>query len=184
MRSLLSLVLIVTVLALGNVPAIAQSQLPKIGLITAGARPSRTGRISRNRGALMQGLEELGYVNGKTILIEHRKYKGRRNLIQQIAAELVRLKVDVIVPSGPTALRPTMKATKTTPIVMVNGGIDPVRDGFVKSLTRPGGNVTGLSMGKKGLGSKRMELLMEVLPSIRRVVYLNPNRRPEYLDEY
>jgi putative ABC transport system substrate-binding protein len=180
MRSLLSLILIAVVLALGNIPVIAQPQLPKIGLITAGAGAG----AGRNREALLQGLEELGYVNGKTILIEHRYYKGKRNLIHQIAAELVRLKVDVIVPSGPTALRPTMGVTKTTPIVMPNGGNDPVRSGFVRSLTRPGGNVTGLSMGTKGLGSKRMELLMEVLPSIRRVVYLNPNRRPVYLDEY
>ncbi len=179
MKSLLSLVLIVAVLALGNVPAIAQSQLPRIGLITQGLRPGA------GQKAFLQCLEELGHIDWKTILIEHRHYKGKRNLIPHLAAELVRLKVDVIFASGPTALRPTMEVTKTIPIVAPNLGSDPVRAGFVKSLTRPGGNVTGLAVGIKGLGSKRMELLMEVLPSIRRVVFINPHRRrPNFLDEY
>lgn len=112
MKSLASIVLIVTVLALGNVTAIAQPQLPRIGIIIgAGSRPGA------NTKAFLQGLEELGYVDGKTILIEHRSYKGKRNLIPHLAAELVRLKVDVIFTSGPTALRPTMEVTKTIPIV-------------------------------------------------------------------
>jgi len=181
MKSLLSLVLIVAVLALGNVPAIAQSQLPRIGRLGGG----RAAGKGANPKAFLQGLEELGYVVGKTILIEYRSYKGKRNLIPHLAAELVRLKVDLIFVSGPTALRPTMEVTKTIPIVTPNLGHDPVGWGFVKTLARPGGNVTGLSMGTKGLGSKRMELLKEAVPSVSRVVFLNPHRRsPTYLDEY
>ena len=181
MKSLLSFVLIVAVLALGNVPTIAQSQLPRIGALGGG----RWSGAGANPKAFLQGLEELGYVDGKTILIERRSYKGKRNLIPHLAAELVRLKVDVIFTSGPTALRPTMEATKTIPIVTPNLSSDPVKWGFVKTLTRPGGNVTGLSMGTKGLGSKRMELLKEVLPSVSRVVFINPHRQaPTYLGEY
>ncbi len=180
MKSLLSFVLIVAVLALGNVPAIAQSQLPRIGMI-GGTGP----RPGANRSGFLQSLKELGYVDGKTILIERRYHKGKRNLIPHLVAELVRLKVDVIVPSGPTALRPTMEVTKTIPIVTPNLGSDPVKWGFVKTLSRPGGNVTGLSIGTKGLGSKRMELLKEAVPSVSRVVFINPHRRRSvYTDEY
>ena len=175
MRSLLSLVLIVAVLVSAGRSAEGQqsAKLPRIGLLTSG--PASSPGNQRTRAAFLQGLEELGYVEGKNIIIEYRHANYKRKLLPQLAAELVRLKVDVIVPSGPTAVRRAMKATKTIPIVMPNGG-SPVRLGFVKSLSRPGGNITGVAGVVKGIRAKRVELLKETFSGASRVVVLNPVR--------
>ena len=139
MKSIFSLFLVLTLLVLGKTAAIAQEsrKVPIIGLLVSGS--ARV--VQPNRLALLRGLEELGYVEGKNISVEYRYANGKRNLLPELAADLVRLSVAVIVPSGPTAMKPALEATRTFPIVMPNGG-DPVERGFVTDLTRPGGNVT------------------------------------------
>jgi putative tryptophan/tyrosine transport system substrate-binding protein len=112
-------------------------------------------------------LRELGYTEGQNIATEYRYAEGRQDRYAQIAAELARLKVDVIVVAGgDPAIRAAMTATKTIPIVMVGGGADPVEAGVVESLARPGGNVTGLTNLSRGLSGKRLELLKEAVPKI------------------
>ena len=116
-------------------------------------------------------MQKLGYIEGKTIVIEY-KYGRRRALLSELAADLVRRKVSIIVTSGPTPTKIAMNATKTIPIVMVSGGGNPIDRGLVESLARPGGNVTGLYGRVKGLHGKRMELLIEAFPSVSRVAVL------------
>ncbi len=101
--------------------------------------------------ALRQGLRELGYVEGQNLVLEYRSAKGKRERIAEVAAELVRLKVDVIVTSGsPRAIRAAKRATRTIPIVMTGGSADPVEAGFAVSLARPGGNITGMTRSLSG----------------------------------
>ena len=121
-------------------------------------------------------LRELGYTEGQNIAPEYRYAEGKRDRDLELAAELVRLKVDVIVVAGGDgAIRAAMNATKTIPIVMVGGGADPVEAGVVESLARPGGNVTGLTNLTRVLSGKRLELLKEAVPKIARVAVLyNP----------
>jgi putative tryptophan/tyrosine transport system substrate-binding protein len=117
--------------------------------------------------AFRQGLRELGYLEGKNIVIEARYGDGRSEHLAALAAELANLKVDVIVTSGPTATRPAQKATSTIPIIM-SFDDDPVGSGFVASLARPGGNITGLSTLAPEISGKRLELLRETLPRLAR----------------
>jgi putative ABC transport system substrate-binding protein len=125
--------------------------------------------------ALRQGLRELGYVEGQKLVLEYRFAKGKRKRIPEIAAELVRLKVDVIVTSPqPSVIRATQRATRTIPIVIPEIHIDPVEAGFVVSLARPGGNITGLTNRESELHGKRLELLKEAFPRISRVAILWP----------
>ena len=134
--------------------------------------------------AFLRQLKQMGYSEGRNISLEYRWADGQHDLLPTLAADLVRLKVDVIVANGPTAIGPAIKATKTIPIVMVSGG-DPVNRGFVQSLSRPGGNVTGLSSDNAEVSGKRLELLKETLPFITRVALLNPeHRRPDRIGEY
>jgi putative ABC transport system substrate-binding protein len=126
--------------------------------------------------AFLRQFTEMGYAEGKNILFEFRQANGQFDLLPKLAAELVALKVDVIVANGPTAIDPVSKATKTIPIVMVSGG-SPVTRGFVKTVSQAGTNVTGLSSGNAGVNGKRMELLKETFPSIRRVALLDPEYR-------
>jgi ABC-type uncharacterized transport system substrate-binding protein len=123
-----------------SVEAQQPAKIPRIGFVTATPLPSIAGRIE----AFRQGLRDLGYVEGKNILIEYRDGEGKPDRFPEVAAELVRLKVDVIVTGGPTVTRPVKDATSTIPIVMAQD-IDPVGSGFIASLARPGGNITGLS---------------------------------------
>jgi putative ABC transport system substrate-binding protein len=184
MKTIFSLFLLITVAILCTPPAAAQEsqKIPRIGLLSSGA-PTTPGH-QRTRQAFLQGLEELGYVDGKNVIMEYRYANRNRKLLPKLAAELVRLGVDVIVPSGPTAVRPAMKATKTIPIVMPNGG-DPVGQGFVKTLSRPGGNVTGVAGIAKEIRGKRVELLKETLPRASRVALLVPDpKRTERAEEY
>jgi putative ABC transport system substrate-binding protein len=118
--------------------------------------------------AMQQGLRELGYVEGKNIVIEQRYAEGKPDRVPALAAELVRLKVDIIVTAGPLPTRAAKEATVTIPIVMSNEG-DPVGTGFIASLARPGGNITGLSNLAPELSGKRLELLKEIVPRLSRV---------------
>jgi putative ABC transport system substrate-binding protein len=123
-----------------------------------------------------QGLRELGYEEGKNIVIEQRHAYGKFEHLPALAAELVSLKVDVIVSSGPTATRPAKKATSTIPIVMTFDD-DPVGSGFVGSLARPGGNITGSSTLSPEISGKQLELLKEIVPRLGRVAVLATSSR-------
>jgi len=136
----------------------------------------RTAARERRRiAAFQQGLQELGYTDGENIVIELRRaVAGQRERLRQLAAELVRLKVDVIVATGGSSTQAAKEMTTTIPIVFTVSA-DPVGDGLVASLARPGGNVTGLSDLHSGLVTKRLELLKEIVPTATRVgVLLNP----------
>jgi putative ABC transport system substrate-binding protein len=133
--------------------------------------------ISPRIEALRQGLHELGYVEGKNIVIEWRSAEGKLDRVPALAAELVRLKVDVIVTGGATDTRAAKEATNTIPIVMAQDS-DPVGSGFVASLARPGGNITGLSTLAPEVSGKRLELLKEIIPKLSRVAVLGISTRP------
>ena len=133
--------------------------------------------MSARTEAFRQGLREMGYVEGKTILIEWRSAEGQLERLPSLAAELVRLKVDVIVTAGPSSTRPAKAATVTIPIVITNDN-DPVANGFVASLARPGGNITGLSALSAEIYGKQLELLKEVVPRLSRVAVLRDSTEP------
>ena len=157
--------------------AVAQAQqptkIPRIGFLSATSLSTMSARIE----ALRQGLRELGYVEGKNIVIEWRSAEGKADLLPALAAELVRLKVDVIVTGGPPATRAAKEATITIPIVMEQDS-DPVGLGYVASLARPGGNITGLSTLASEISGKRLELLKEIIPKLSRVAVLGTSTRP------
>ena len=118
-------------------------------------------------------LRERGYIEGQNIATEYRYAEGKPDRQSELAAELVRLKVDIIVVAGgDTVVRAAKNATKTIPIVMAGGGSDPVEAGVVESLARPGGNVTGIASFDRELGGKRLELLEEAVPKLARVAVL------------
>jgi len=123
--------------------------------------------------ALRQGLQELGYVEGQNLVIEYRSAKGKRNRLPEVTAELVKLKVDIIVTSGSIRVwRAAKKATRTIPIVIAGGTADPVKAGIVMSLARPGGNITGLTGREVDLHGRRLGLLKEAFPQISRVAII------------
>jgi len=169
MKSLASIVLIVAVLV--GVQRSAEGQqvkIPRVGLLFQGTPREGSSNFLQT---FLRRLEELGYIQGKNVSIEIRYARRKRDRLPQLAAELVRLKASVIVAAGPRVTRSVMKATKRIPIVMAGGG-NPVKRGFVDSLNRPGGNMTGVSSYVKGLNFKRMELLKETAPRISRVTIL------------
>jgi putative ABC transport system substrate-binding protein len=127
-----------------------------------------------------QGLRELGYVEGQNLVMENRYAEGSEERLRDLAAELVRLKVDVIVAGGATAIRAAQHATRTIPIVMAGAGDDPVRQGFVASLAHPGGNITGLSFLSAELPGKRLEILKETVPQSTRIAVLANPAYPAY----
>jgi putative ABC transport system substrate-binding protein len=134
--------------------------------------------------AIRLALRELGYIEGQNIAIEYRYAEGKVDRAPEHAAELVRLKVDIIVvASGDPWIRAAKNATKTIPIVMMGQGSDPVRAGLVESLARPGGNVTGLTALARELGGKRLELLKEAVPKLVRVAVLYDPASPPSLNE-
>ena len=148
----------------------AEAQQPKkihrMGYLSSLSPSSESNRSE----AIRIALRELGYVEGQNIAIEYRYAEGKPGRNEEIAAELVRLKVDVIVIAGADPLiRAAKNATKTIPIVMTGSGIDPVVAGHVESLARPGGNVTGITNLARELGGKRLELLREAVPKLARV---------------
>ena len=150
------------------------AKVPRIGFLSAVSSAS----IPRNRiTAFQQGLRELGYVEGKNIIIEYRFADGKQDRLKEIVAELLRLKVAVIVTGGPTATRPAKEATSITPIVMGFDN-DPVGSGFVASLARPGNNITGLSTLHPEISGKQLELLKEIVPKLFRVGVLGNWTQP------
>src|SRR5262249_6111669 len=161
---------------LGGV-AIAEAQqtkkVPRIGYLS-------TGSISSSlpyREAFHQGLRGLGYVEGKNIVVEYRFVEGKLDRIPDLVAELVALKVDVIVVPGSSLARAAKKVTTTIPIVMASAGT-PFAEGLIASLARPGGNVTGLANMVSDMGAKRLELLKVVFPTLTRVAVLPGPIRP------
>jgi putative ABC transport system substrate-binding protein len=141
------------------------AKIPRIGYISGTYDPSNPGPYVE---ALRQGLRELGYTEGKNFLIEYRGAEGKFETIPAIVAELVRLKVDVLVLPLIVAIEAGRKATSTIPIIMITQ-VDPVEAGLVASLARPGGNITGLATLQRDLSGKRLELLAEVVPRLSRV---------------
>jgi putative ABC transport system substrate-binding protein len=158
-----------------SLPARAQqpAKLPRIGYLDVASISSEA---ARNQ-AFRQGLRELGYVEGKNIVIEWRSAEEKPDRLPALAAELVRLKVDVIVTSGSSVTRAAKAATHTIPIVMAQDN-DPVGNGFVASLARPGRNITGLATLAPEISGKRLELLKEIVPKISRVAVLGTSSAP------
>jgi putative tryptophan/tyrosine transport system substrate-binding protein len=149
------------------------SRVSRIGFLNAGSPATSPARQEVFR----QGLRELGYVEGKSIVIEWRYAEGKPDRLPALAAELVRLKVEVIVTGGGISTRSAKDATVTIPIVMTQD-IDPVGNGFVASLARPGGNITGLSTLAPEISGKQMELLKEIVPKLARVAVLGTATKP------
>jgi putative tryptophan/tyrosine transport system substrate-binding protein len=162
------------------VAVMAEAQQPKkvfrIGYLSSGNPTSESARAEGIRLAL----RERGYIEGQNIAVEYRYAEGRPDRESGLAAELVRLKVDIIVvASGDGTIQAAKNATKTIPIVMAGQGSDPVRAGHVESLARPGGNVTGLTNLTRELGGKRLELLKEAVPKLSLVAVLyDPANQP------
>ena len=152
-----------------------QTKIPRIGFLSGGSASTAVARTE----AFSQGLRELGYEEGKSIVIERRYAEGKLDRLPALAAELVRLKVDVIVTSGGLPTRAAKDATSTIPIVMTNDP-DPVRAGFVASLARPGRNLTGLSTFAPELSGKRLEILSEIIPKLSRVAVFGISTSSNY----
>ncbi len=148
-------------------------KVPRIGFLIATSPSTNATRIE----AFRQGLHELGYVEGKNIVVEYRYAEGKADRVRELAAELVRLKVDVIVTGGATDTGAAKQATATIPIVMTQDN-DPVGSGFVASLARPGGNITGLANVSPEVSGKRLELLKESVPKLSRVAVLGNATNP------
>ena len=161
-------------LALGSfAEAQQQKKVPRIGFLTASSVSSMAARTE----ALRQGLRELGYVEGKDIVIEYHYAGEKLDRLPALAAELVRLKVDVIVSAGGAVTRATKQATVTIPIVMAFDE-DPVGSGFAASLARPGGNITGLSTLAPEISGKRLEILKEIVPKLSRLAVVGNSTVP------
>jgi len=158
-----------------SVEAQQTGKIPRIGYLSSLSASSDSSRHD----AFRQGLKELGYVEEKNVAVEYEFAQGKLDRLPDLAGELVRLKVDVIVVGGSTATRAAKNATKLIPIVMINV-TDPVVLGFVVSLARPGGNITGLSNLAPELGGKRLELLKEIVPRLSRVAVLGDPNSPAY----
>jgi putative tryptophan/tyrosine transport system substrate-binding protein len=171
-----SILVAVVLLALG-VTAEAQQpkKVPRLGYLSGSSPSAIAARVE----AFRQGLRELGYVEGKNILIEWRFAEGKLDRLPELAAELVRLKVDIIVSAGPQVTHPAKEATSTIPIVMAFDN-DPVGNGFVASLGRPGGNITGLATLAPELSGKQLEVLKEIVPRLSRVAVLGNSTEPGY----
>src|SRR4029077_14809537 len=144
-----------------RVEAQQPKKVPRIGFLSTGSISSTLA----TREAFQQGLRGLGYVEGKNIVVEYRFAEGKLDRVPDLVAELVLLKVDVIVVPSSSVARAAKKVTTTIPIVMASAG-GPFRDGLIASLARPGGNVTGLTVVGNDLGAKRLELLKVVFPTL------------------
>src|SRR5262249_41788246 len=158
-------------------------KVPRIGYLSNADAATDSANSGRAEGIRL-ALRELGYIEGQNIAIEYRYAEGKVDRAPELAAELVRLKVDIIVvASGDQWIRAAKNATRTIPIVMMGQGTDPVRAGHVESLARPGGNVTGLTALRRELGGKRLELLKEAVPKLSRVAVLYDPANPPSLHE-
>jgi putative ABC transport system substrate-binding protein len=171
-----SMLVVVVLLAVAVIAEAQQAtKIPQIGYLEGGPRSAHTSRME----AFRQGLRELGYEEGKNIVIEWRFGDGKVDSLSALATELVGLKVAVIVTGGTGPTRAAKEATSTIPIVMAQDN-DPVVSGVVASLARPGGNITGLSNFAPELSSKRLEILREVIPKLSRVAVLGSSTIPSY----
>lgn len=148
-------------------------KIPRVAYLSASSASAQAPRLE----AFHQGLREVGYVEGKSIFIESRYAEGKLDRLAELAAELVGLKVDMIVTGGATATRPAKQATVMIPIVMAQDN-DPVGNGFVASLGRPGGNITGLSAVAPELSGKRLELLKEIVPRLSHLTVFGDSKNP------
>jgi putative ABC transport system substrate-binding protein len=168
---LVTLVLVLVGFA-GGVESQQPKKVPRIGYLSS----VDAGRESTRSGGVQLALRELGHIEGQNIATEYGYAEGRLDRFSELAAELVRLKIDIIVVAGGTNyVQAAKNATKTIPIVMVGTGDDPVEAGLVESLALPGGNVTGLTLLSRELGGKRLELFKEAVPKLARVAVLyNP----------
>jgi putative ABC transport system substrate-binding protein len=152
-----------------------QGKIWRVGFLTLFGRPANL--EAHFLGAFPRGMRELGYVEGKNLVIEWRSADSKSERLAQLAAELVKMKVDVIVADGAQSISVVQKATSSIPIVMINSG-DPISNGFVKSLAHPGGNITGLSNFGSEIVTKHLEMLLSMAPRVTRVAVLdNPNNR-------
>ena len=153
-------------------------KVPRVGYLSAFDAAGESARSE----AIRLALREIGYIEGQNIATEYRYADGKPDRVPELAAELVRLKVDVIVVQGRTPwIQATKNATKTIPIVMMSGGSDPVDEGLVESLARPGGNVTGITTLSRELGGKRLELFKEAIPKLARVAVVYDPAIPSFV---
>ena len=152
-----------------------QAKIPLIGFLSATSPSTIPARLE----AFRQGLRDFGYTEGTNIAIEYRWAEGKLDRVKDLAVQLTALKVDLIVSAGSAATGPAKEATRTIPIVMAQDS-DPVGNGFVASLARPGANITGLSILAPELGGKQLELLKESIPKLSRVVFLTNSNEPGY----
>ena len=162
---------LLTILTISPGEAQQPTKIPRIGYLAIVSPSVNADRIE----AFRRGLRELGYVEGKNIVIEWRSARGESDRLAALAAELVDLKVDVMVTAGPTPTRAAKEASSTMPIVMAQS-TDPVESGFVASLARPGGNITGLSTLSPEISGKRLELLKEIVPKLSRVAVFGTSK--------
>jgi ABC-type uncharacterized transport system substrate-binding protein len=167
--------LLATVLLTAAPHAEAQQpkKVPHVGVLAGGSASSDKARID----ALRQGLRELGYMEGKNLVIEYEYADGKTNRLTELAARLVHLKVEVIVTAGPSATRVAKQTTTTIPIVMAQDS-DPIASGLVASLARPGGNITGLSRLSPELSGKQLELLKETVPTLSQLAVFENSTQP------
>jgi putative tryptophan/tyrosine transport system substrate-binding protein len=174
MRSLFFGIALIAMLVALELSAHAQpKKIPLVGILVAGSASSDAARIE----AFREGLREIGYVDGKDIVLEYRYADGKLDRLADLAAALTQLKVEVMVTAGPAATRAARAATQTIPIVMAQVN-DPVGAGFVASLARPGGNITGLSVMAPELSGKQLELLKETIPKLSRVAAFGTSSTP------
>jgi putative ABC transport system substrate-binding protein len=166
MKKIAIFVTAATIFVSVHVAGAQQGNIPRIGVLINGSSLSHKYLID----AFRQGLRELGWLEGKTIVIDYRYAQGKLDRLPELATELANLKVDVIYASATPATVAAKKATRSIPIVFTGVG-DPVRSGLVDSLAKPGANVTGLSIISPELGGKRLELLKEVFPRVHRVAF-------------
>jgi putative ABC transport system substrate-binding protein len=179
-----ALVVVAMLLALGHSASAQPKKIYRIGYLSGTDRATDAPRAE----GIRRALRDLGYIEGQNISIEYRHAGGKSDRYPELTSELVGLGVDVIVVAGGTTpIRAAKNATKTIPIVMTGTGLDPVKAGFVESLARPGGNVTGLTALNTELGGKRLELLKEAVPKLARVAVLyapaSPGPTREVKDE-
>jgi len=167
MKRKITVITLCAILLTLNFPSSAQqpAKIPRVGFLSGSGNPNTPGPQLE---AFRRGLQELGYIEGKNILVEYRYVEGRVDRIPSLVVELMQLKVDVFISGNLVAIRAAKQATSTIPIVMVTTA-DPVTAGLIDSLARPGGNITGLSRLNRDLRGKRLELLKEVVPWISRV---------------
>ena len=170
-KAAVSSILIAAILLAVAVIAEAQQpkKVPRIGYLSSSDPPTESSRSEPIR----QALRERGYIEGQNIATEYRYSEGKNDRLPELAAELVRLKVDIIIAGGVPLVRAAKNATKTIPIIMAGQGSDPVEAGLVDSLARPGGNVTGITNLSRELGGKRLELLKEAVPKLARVAIIH-----------